>query len=157
MKYAPRNPTIAICLAIMAAGCLHSPRPDNLQRDQSTALDEVHAAASAFKMKPETDRMAEGKCLALAIDNILVYPGKRVDARPNLLIEEYDPKDASSPLAESQLIEWAGKPTERYSGSMSYLMKRFSESEGPQTESLVIILRNGVVVGTSRSTAARYY
>lgn len=141
----------------MAQGCQSPPPTDGFRDGHANNLDIVRATATAFKMKPETYRTVEGERLSSAIESILVYNGKRTATGPESWIEEIDPDDITSPLAESQLIEWAGEPTERDSSSLSYLMKRYSESEGPQTEFLVILLRRGIVVGTSKSITAQYH
>ena len=152
-----RNLTIAAYLVIMAQGCLSSPLTTDCRSDQSYALDEVRVTATAFMMKPDTDRTVEGERLSSAIESILVYNGRRTETGPGAWVEEIGPDDITSPLSESQLIKWAGKPTEQDSTSMSYLMKRYSESEGLQTESLVILLKRGIVVGTSKSITAKYH
>ena len=146
-----------MCLVMMAQGCKSPPPTDGVRDDHANNLDIVRVTATAFKMKPETDRTVEGERLSSAIESILVYNGKRTATGPESWTEEIDSDDITSPLAESQLIKWAGEPTERDSSSLSYLIKRYSESEGPQTESLVILLRRGIVVGTSRSVSAIYY
>ena len=157
MKALFQRPLILGCLVMMTQGCQSPPPTDGFRGEHANNLDIVHAAATAFKMKPETDRTLEGERLSSAIDSILVFNGKRTTTGPESWTEEIGSDDISSPLAESQLIEWAGEPTERDSSSLTYLMKRYSKSEGPQTESLVIRLRRGIVVGTSRSVSARYY
>ena len=142
---------------MMAQGCQSTPPTDGFRDGHANNLDIVCATATAFKMKPETDRTVEGERLSSAIVSILVFNGKRTATGPESWTEEISPDDITSPLAESQLIEWAGEPTERDSSSLTYLMKRHSESEGPQTESLVILLRRGIVVGTSHIISAKYY
>ena len=157
MKPIFQGPLILACLVMIAQGCRSTPPTDAPRGEPAKHLDEVRIAATAFKMKPETDRTVEGKRLSAAIDSILVFNGKRTTTGPESWTEEIGSDDISSPLAESQLIEWAGEPSERDSSSLTYLMKRYSKSEGPQAESLVIRLRRGIVVGTSRSVSARYY
>ena len=157
MKAIFQRPFILGCLVMMAQGCQSPPPTDGFREEHANNLDIVRAAATAFMMKPETDRTVEGARLSSAIYSILVFSGKRTTTGPESWTEEIGSDDISSPLAESQLIEWAGEPTERDSSSLTYLMKSYSESEGPQTESLVILLRRGIVVGTSHIISAKYY